>query len=649
MAGVPLIFKNFSGGWSTDLKFGIKNSFASSQSIDFRKSPSQMTILPGTTREDNGIVKDLIQNEVMGSDGTIYAIGSLGSFYKRTTGGIWSKEADIGIGTFGLDYRKDTDAIYIPTSKSVSLYNNVSTATAAMYMNFYGPSIAMGNNSDIVGFNVNPYQTSSTLTTAIGTTLLENNTNKRYFQSDIEPLIKISIFVTNKGTGDWTLTLHDGTDSVLGTATITNANLVNNTFNDFTFTSASNGQVRIYVTPNARTYHFHITSTVSDGTVSSSATNDLSTADCEVWADRLVKTNNGIHPMARFLQYEVFGNGNYVSVWEPISTPPTNAEWQRHRLVFPSEYESCGLAVQNEFLVTALEKVTTSGSTRQQEGLLSFWDGTSPTSNYFVKVPEGSPQCVHEYKNVIYYYAGGDWFAIGSPTTQPTKVRSMPGSATEFSGANSMFKVYPYAATVRRGIHLMGYPSETTNTSVNFGVYSYGSVDKNFPDSFGYSYVISTGSQNYSVSNNLKIGMVKNFGDTMHISWQDSLNGGFGVDLVDNTSSPAQTASWRSLVFDAGIPTKIKNAMYLKVSYLPLPDGATVTPVYSIDRGTEQIGKTFSNAILYKSRTNFCRIDIPESEFNEIQIGFNLAATTLTPTITSVGLWFDPQADNAEI
>lgn len=635
---------------STDPKRGLKNSFASSQSIDFRKSPSQMTVLPSPTREDNGVVRDLIQNEVMTSDGTIYAIGSGGAFYKRNTSNVWSKEADIGIGAYGLDYRKDTDAIYAPTSKSVSLYSNVSTTTAAMYMNYYGPSYSTLNNSPAVGFYCAAFQAGpSGQTYTTPTTINESQTNKRFFQSDIEPLTKISVFIISKGTGDVTVTLHDGTDTVLGTSTVTNANLVNNTFNDFSFTAATNGQVRIYVAPNARTYHAHVTSTVADATLSTSTISDLSTCSLQVWADRLVKTNNGIHSMARFLQYECFGNGNYLSVWEPISSPPTNDEWQRHRLVFPSEYEVCGLAVQNEFLVTALEKVTTNNSYRQQEGILSFWDGTSPSTNYFVKVPEGSPQCVHEYKNVIYYYAGGDWFAIASPTTQPVKVRSMPGSATEYSGSNSMIKVYPYAATVRRGVHLMAYPSQTTNTSINYGVYSYGSIDKGFPDSFGYSYLMSTGSQNYTSQNNLMIGMVKNFGDTLHISWRDDLNGGYGVDVVDNTSNPASTASWRSLIFDAGIPTKLKNAMYMKVSYLPLPDGATITPVYSINRGTEVLGTVFSNAVLYKSRTNYCRLDIPESEFNEIQIGFNLAATTSTPTVTSVALSFDSNKDQDEI
>src|SRR5258708_1070469 len=227
MAEAAVIWKSFEGGWATDNKIGIKNSFAFSQSLDFRKSPSQLTILPGTRREDTGVVNDLIQNEVMVTDGTIYAIGSNGGFYKRTTAGMWSSESGINVGTYGIDYRKDTDDIYIPTRKSVSRFTSVSN-NSAMYMNYYGPSASTYNNSTTVGFNVNTNQSGSTQTYTLGTSVLENSTSLRYFQSDIEPLTKISVYVIAKGTGDWTLTLHDGTNKVLGTSTVTSANLKNN-------------------------------------------------------------------------------------------------------------------------------------------------------------------------------------------------------------------------------------------------------------------------------------------------------------------------------------------------------------------------------------------------------------------------------------
>lgn len=658
-----VVRQNFSGGWSIGKKVGIKNSQAFTQAFDFRKSPSEMSVLPGLTREDNGIVKDLIQDEVMSNDGQIYAIGSAGAFYKRTVAGVWSKEADIGVGTYGLDYRKDTDSIYAPTMKSVSLYNNVSgvSGSAAMYMNFYTSSYSTLDNSSTVGFNVAAYQAPGTSNYTPPTSINESATNLRYFQSDIEPLQRISVFVNTKGTGDWTLTLHDGNNSVLGTATVTNANLVNNTWNDFVFSSAPSGQVRIYVAPNARTYHIHVTSTVADGTLSTGAVSDLSQCALEVWADRLVVPNNAMHPMDRFLQYEIFGNGNYVSVWEPLTVgqPPAsdtsspqnmgawNLEWQRHRLVFPMEYNVCGLAHTNEYEVIALEQTTTSSTSTPQDGIIAFWDGASPTYNFYLTIPEGSPYGLHTYKNIVYYYAGGAWYSLTSPTTLPVKIWQMPNSLTEFSGNNSPIIIYPNAATVRRGIHLMAYPCQTTNTGIQFGVYSWGAVDKNFPESFGYNYVISTGTQNYSSQNNLTIGMVKNFGDTLHVSWRDTLNGGYGIDVITNSSNPAPIAIWQDLVFDNGYVGKPKTAGYIDC-YYSLPSGASLQIAYSLDGGAFIADPNiYTSTNKFQGLDNYARFDVNsgnQGRFFELQAQVTVTCdntVTQPPKVRMVSEVFD--------
>lgn len=648
-----LVFQDFEGGWSVDGKVGIANSQPYTQAMDFRKSPSQMSVLPGPTREDNGVVKDLAVNEVMGPDGSIYAYGNAGYLYKRTTAGVWSVEGNTGTGYFGMDYRKDTDSIYLAGAKSVSSYSPVSTSPTTL-VNAYNISFSTYDNSANAGFNVSAYQTGSQMTTtvAVATSPLNEGSNSiRYFQIDIEPLMKASFFIINKGSGNWTATLHDGLNNVLGTATVANANLVNDTFNDFVFSSAPNGQVRLYVnTPtasNGRTYHLHLTSTVADGTVSSTAMNDLSTCDIELWADRLVQTNNGMHPMVRFQQYETFGNGNYLSIWEPITNPPTNAEWQRHALIFPMEYEMCGLAATNEFIVMGLEKDTT-GTSTPQEGLIAYWDGTSSTYNYYFKVPEGSPYGISEYKNTIYYYAGGARWAVTPPSTNPTKIWTMPGSDTEFSGANAPVIVYPYTSTVRRGIHLFGYPSTTTNTNIDFGVYSWGSVDKNFPESFGYNYLISTGNQNYSGSNNLQIGMVKSFGDILHTSWRDDLNGGYGIDVVTNASKPVPYATWNSLIIDDGWTRHLKTANYMDVYYY-IPSGCTVTLKYQIDRsGTWVSSQAYSTTNLWEQRPNLARFNMSDSgggTFHEIQLGIDVtcdSTVTTAPIIRMVSFVYDP-------
>lgn len=650
MADLPVVYNSFEGGLATDLKMGIDNSFAGTAgvgslgtyAVDFRKSPSQLSILPQTSREDEGNVIDLVQNEVMTADGTIYAIGNDGNIYRRTTAGVWSHLGQQSTGTFGIDYRKDTDAIYICDDSSVSTIQKVSTAPTIL-IDYYGSSFSTYDNTNAMGFDVSSYISGGNQTYQLPTSISESAINKRYFQSDIEPLQKIGVYIPSagKGTGNWTLTLHDGLDNNLGSVTIAAANLVNNAFNYFTFTTP----VRIYVAPNARTYHIHVTSTVADGLIATETVAEMSDCDLEVYANRLVDSVNGMHPMTRFQQFECIGNSNYLSVWEPISEPPTNSEWLRHKLVFPSEYEVCGLSVFNEYLAIACERVSSSATTIPQDGIIFFWDGLSETYNYLTKIPEGSPYALHEYKNAIYYYAGGAWYGIASPTSTPVKIRTMPGSDTEYSGAAAPIKVYPYSVAVRRGIHLMGWPSETTDTDINFGVYSWGSVEKNYPDSFGYSYLISTDSTNYSVSNNLKIGMVKNFGDMLHISWQDSENGGYGIDIVDNSSPAATNATWESLIFDNGYVAKLKKGLYIQASFLDISDN-TFRLKYKINRASNwEYSDWFSSTTEASASFNdyYARFDIADpSYFYELQIGCDVISSgDEVMTFTGFTLIFD--------
>lgn len=838
----------FDGGWSTDQRIGQKHSAAYIQGFDVRKSPSQLSVLPGPRREDGGIMKDLVLGEVMLPSGKIVGFGNLGYLYSRTTTGTWSAEGKVSTGAGGIDYRHDTDDVYLTSAKTVSRYKAVSTSPQ-LIPDYYGPSASTYNNSTLVGFNVNAAQSGSSLSTAIliaTTPLSELSTAIRYFQSDIEPLQRISVFVTTKGTGDYTLTLHDGLNTVLGTVTVPNASIKANNWNDFVFSS----QVRIYIGSSARTYHFHLTSTVADGFISSSSTNDLSTVDVQVWADRFVQTNNGLHPMIRFQQYEVFGNGNYLSVWEPISDPPTNAEWQRHRLTFPQEFEVCGVTIQNEFLVVAAERNTTTGSLTPQGGILFFWDGVSATYNYFVQIPEGSPYTLSTYLNMATTYVNGDWLALTSAQTLPVKLRHLPGADTEFTAVNqqvatfgttgnpfaasltdnfnassstpdpskwaafgnaaqtngllqltstltassngissqavydltnsqmqcrvvsvgnqaltsfevyplqaqlnsnnfigwyinqgqisalrkisavttltgtttftsafqylrirdtggvvywdysidgvnwnnlttlsesSLFAItslslfvtsdtfntetgvtsaqvddfnitigvspitlYPSSSTVRRGIHLLGYPGATTNSTIPFGVYSYGSIDKNYPASFTYNYAISTGSQFFTAQNNLRIGMVQAFGDILHISWRDDLNGGYGIDVVDNSSPPAPIAIYRTLIVDNGYVVKPKGGKFIE-SYYSLPVGSTLQFSYQLDSSGVWVSdpNIYTSTNLWQQRSNYARFTIP-GEFREVQGQVTITSTssvTTPPIVSMVAIDYDDKKE----
>lgn len=616
----------FSGGISGDAKEGIKNSFAYSQAIDFRKKPSQFSVLPGTAKTSSGVVTGLVEAMVQVSNGKRYALDASGNFYLISTAGVWSNIANVGTGGAGLIYRQDVDRIIMTGTNNASSYYPVSNS----------PSIEPDKYGRSRSEDPEALREGGTLTYAPITSISESGTDKCSITPDIEPMYSIKIYVTAKGTGDWTVTVHDDANNNLGSSTITNANLTNTALNEFVFTTP----IRMLVKPNARTLHFHVTSTVADGTMQVTTANDGSTADFEMWADRFVTPNNGLHPAEIFQQFCVFGNERYLSVWEPLSDDPTNLEWNRHRLTFPPGYEVCGLATTDEFLAIACERRSTDDSREFQDGKIFFWDGGATTYNYFIDVPEGAPYGICSYKNLVYYMAGGALWAIAG-RKETVKIRTFANTDSEFSGSADYTFVNPNMMTTRRGILLMGYPTKTSNQSLEHGVYSWGAIEKNYSNSFGYSYVISTGEKLNDGSNNLRIGMVKNFGDTLYISWRDGSD--YGVDIVDNSSEPATTGTWESLIFDNGLPYKEKLALSVKVNFKTLGSDITITPKYKIDRESSwQTGDAISSGDSAKLSIN--------KRFKEIQFGIDATcAGSDTPEVISVGLEFDDLSEEIAV
>lgn len=512
-----------------------------------------------------------------------------------------------------------------------------------------------------MGFDVNSDQSGGTLTTAILTTYAEGaNSTTRYFQTDVQPMSKIGIFIVTKGTGDWTLLLHNGLNESLASSTVTNANLVEGDWNYFTFSTPVNANVG---PNNAQTYNFHVISTVADGTVQSTVTNDLSTCDMQLWANRLVQTVNGLHPMEQFQQFTLIGNGRYLSVWENLGEEsPSNSAWQRQKLTFPPGYEVCAITIFNEFASIACERVTT-GDDTPQDGIIFYWDGVQSAPdgitgqyNYFTPIPEGSPEALTVFENSLHYIASGDRYVITSVSATPEKYRKMPFAEGTYTASNAQTQVYPYTQTVRNGVLLSAWPSVTTNTEIPYGVYSFGRVDNSQPYSFGYSYILSTGTKYKTDSNNLTIGMIKNFGSVLHISWRDGSS--YGIDVVDADSIPAEYATWESLIEDGNIVTKQKQVSYVDAKWLDIQDGVEIVLKYSIDRGAWQYSRRYSNANKWEvdNATNYARLDIGtsgiEERYYEVQVGLDIYCddtVTTPPKIVGVSVPFNNLASEALI
>lgn len=623
----PIGLNKFFGGWSTDKQLGSDGQFYYSKSLDFRKKPSSLTLLPKPANTDGGIVVDLVQAMDQINSGARYALGDAGWLYKITSAGVWSAVVNLSeAGGAGLVYRQDVDHLYATGQSKIARIPRVSSG-GAVQQNWFANGVSTCTTCTKTG-GANTYTTPL----AVSET---SPTDRRSFTSDIEPLYKIGIKVVAKGTGDWTLTLHDDANTSLGAVTITAANLVVG-MNYFVFSSPIRIQRGDNGAGSALTYHFHVTSTVADGTLATTTANSLADCDMELWANALVNTNNGLHPMINFTNLTLIGNGRYVATYEPLQDNPNTADFLRHRLTLPPGFEVCGFAQKNLMNVIGAEKRSTSGEF--QEGMLFFWDGVADTYNDFYPVPEGSPESLFSHKNVVYFIAGNALYRMRGGD-EPIKVWTFRNTDSEYTGISDITHAYPNMMTIRRGILLMGYPGTTTNQTLEHGVYSMGAITRQYPESFGFSYTTSNGNVLNNGTNNLKIGMVKSYGDTMYVSWRDdSANPQkYSVDIVNNSSVPADTASFETLEFNNEQPSKYKRAGYIIITFAPLLAGTTITPKYKFEGAASWTSGD-------PAGTGDTYIIMPiDQRFFTAQFGFDVTCTSATsPEITSAYMWVDP-------
>ena len=623
----PIGLGAFFGGWSTDKQLSSAAQFYYSQHIDFRKNPSSFTLLPKPVNTDGGVVVDLVQAMDQLNTGVRYALGDAGWLYKVTTGGVWSAVTNIGeAGGAGLLYRSDVDMLYATGQTKIARIPRVSTGSAPQ-TNWFANGVSTCTTCSKAG-GANTY--------TVQTTAGEDPMNKRSFTSDIEPLYKLGIRTIAKGTGDWTLTLHDDANTVLGSVTITTANMKNG-INYFVFSSPIRIQRGNNGGGSALTYHFHLTSTVADGTVATTTANSLADCDMELWANALVPTNNGLHPIAQASNFTLIGNGRYVAAYEPLQDNPTTADFNRHRLTLPPGFEVCGFAQKNLMTIVGAEKRSSTGEF--QEGMLFFWDVTAETYNDYWPVPEGSPESLYSHKNVVYFIAGGALYQMKGGD-EPIKKRTFRNTDSEFSNTADVTHLYPNMMTVRRGILLIGYPGTTTNVNLEHGIYSYGSISSDYPVSFGYSYTTSNGNTLNNGSNNLKIGMVKSYGDTLYMSWRDdsATPQKYSVDIVNNSSPPSDTGTLETLQFDDKRRYNYKKAGFLIATFETLPANSSVTLKWKIDGSSWTYGDTATSG-------SFANINIPApTQYQYIEFGIDLTCTgTTSPEITGLYLFTDTQ------
>ena len=621
MAKIPIIITRWSGGSSGSDKEGTENSFAYSRHIDFRKNPNLLTILPKTVKETGTTVTANIIEMVQLPSGKIVAIDGDGEVYTRSTAGSWALVAGgpLDNAAYGMIYNRQHDTIYVSGFTSIHSITNADGR--------FGGSLTLNSNTFTALVDQSATSSANSYTTT--GTITETAVNMLSITPTIEPLYSLKLWVTAKGTGDVTVTMHDAANNTLGTVTKTAASLTDGALNEWLFTT----QVRMSARPNPSTYHFHVTHPSGTATtIGTSTASNLSTARFSSLSDRLVNPVNDFHPIYQFLQYYMILNERYVAVWEPISqSAPTALEFNQHRLTFPEGYEGTSGAIWTEYFAVATEKRSTSATNEFQQGKIFFWDGTSQSYNFVIDVPEGAPYGLFSHKNTLYYFAGGGWYAWSGG--DPVKIFQMPLTDTEYTDLATYFINYPHTMAVRNGILLGAFPSQTTSTTTEFGVYSFGARNRHYSESFGYSYTISTGTRTYTGANALRISCIKSFGDKLFIAWNDTANK--GVDKVSPDSDPFATATWESLIIDNGRPDKTKEAVRMEITFKALPTGCTITPKYKIDRASG-----FTSGTAAVATETVIKLNI-NKRYKEIQLALDAVATTATPEIISINFVYE--------
>jgi hypothetical protein len=442
------------------------------------------------------------------------------------------------------------------------------------------------------------------------TAISEGASDRKTFTPAKDPQKSIAVLVAAKGTGDWTITVHDSLNNVIATSTIT-ATLMTTGYVEFFFTTPWRP-----LTNFTNDYHFHVTSTVADGTVTTTNAGDLTTVSYRTYFQFLV-TDSEWHPMARFLNFWVIGNERYVGKYEATLYDP-------NLIALEAGWRVRCFAKWGEYLVIGAMKGDTVKDFDQ--GRLFFWDGYSPTYNYPVDVPGGAVNSMTTLNGDLFIVVGSEgtlYKYTGGVTLQRIKV--LPKIEV-----GSFVDVYPQGMTVWSSLLRYGVAGDSDSTDVKKGVYSWGSTNIHYDDILTYDYPISTGNNGSSV----KVGLTVVVNKKLLIGYQDGT--GFGVDYVLPTNSPYPYGYMELLVDNEGVSWKQKEALQVTANFNTLKLGESISTRYLLEDSTTWITNPDSTSV----SDVVLKQTIANGRYYNAQVGVDLmtSSTTTAPTVQSVVL-----------
>ena len=644
----------FYGGLSTDPKIGIENSYADAECLDVRKSPGQMTVLPQVRQfSGSSSIDGLVVAMEQSKDGNIWAIDENGKLYKiDENDNITVASTTANSSGFGLAYFQIADGLYYtdgghtlytygkilnPTGQIVST-NSFSTLQDES--EYVVSQILIQKKDDNVFYQTNGQPRSgATNSTNVPTSISETESDKALLLPGISPLAQIGVkFSAKAQSGTVKLVIHDVANNIVASSNTINVSSISTSgytlfnilpdptedvsaSNQFVFTPWTGDTIEA-----GSELHIHIVATAAGNKVSTMDAGSMYTGlNMIVNGYALAETFNRKHPIAVFDKLYI-GNGQYVA---SLANSPLNAisdTWYLpHQLRLDDGYEVCAMSTTDEYLIIGAEKTSISSKRGFQQGRLYFWDFQSEGPCFYIDCSMGAPQSMINYGNIVYIVIAGALYAY-TGGKELIKVRTLKGTDTEYSGSSSITEVYPNMMTIRREIMLCGFPSTTTAQTIRYGIHGWGSVDKNYPNSWTYNYRIPGDYEYNSDNSTLRMGCVYNFNDTLLYSYDITTTDSEGnittddsLGVVDNNSGTATNFYYHSLIYDGGAPVLEKDALRVAIKFDPLPNGCTITPIYKIDDGDWITGANTATAGDTVVKTE---VGCGNTRIHEFQFGF---------------------------
>lgn len=349
----------------------------------------------------------------------------------------------------------------------------------------------------------------SAYTYTVATSISETDANKLPLLLTEDVVTAFGVNISDKGTGNITITVHDSSDNSIASKTISNGSLATG-FNYFELASD-------FDVDEEETYHLHITSTVADADIFTSTVDTLQYGDVKVYS----RGDDEWHTMKIQNRQLFIADRHYVHTIEVVNNAHVFGN-KALTLVKPERIKCLGRSRTDLLIGTYVDDGV-------NETLLYVWNTWSEAPSALDPIPETGIHAFIEGDNYILAIAGVNGNIYIYQDGALSLAKSIPG---EYS-SSSYIKVNPNAQATFNMVPLIGISNGAGNPIKN-GVYSYGKKRVNYPYMLNFDYPISQRNAGAFVTDNVEIGCILVTGNDLYVAWKDTNSTAvYGVDKLD--------------------------------------------------------------------------------------------------------------------